>query len=203
MTQGVRFCASADGTQLGYSVFGAGRPLVIVPGWWMSPETDRKRLIGRDFWDDLPPGHRVVTYDLRGIGVSSRELDDVSLERHVEDLAAVVDHLGLPSFDLWCFHDAAGAGVTFAARFPERVGQLVLYNPWVYVPRVVARQHVSVWSAIIQADWGLASRCFAQLLYPKGPLDAQESSTKAIRETQTPDVALRYLGVHQQLRRSR
>jgi DNA-binding CsgD family transcriptional regulator len=31
------------------------------------------------------------------------------------------------------------------------------------------------------------------MLYPKGPLDAQEASTKAIRETQTPEMALRYL----------
>jgi DNA-binding CsgD family transcriptional regulator/pimeloyl-ACP methyl ester carboxylesterase len=159
----------------------------------MSPETDRRRLIGRDFWDDLPPGHRVITYDLRGIGVSSREVGDVSLERQVEDLLAVVDHLGIPSFDLWCFQESTGAGVAVAARFPERVGQLVLYNPVAYVPRMIGRQHVNVWSAFIQADWGIASRCFAQLLYPKGPLEAQESTTKAIRETQTPDVALQYL----------
>lgn len=193
MADGVRFCTTNDGIRLGYSMFGTGRPLVIIPCWWMSPESDRKRLIGRDFWNDLPASHRTITYDLRGIGVSSREVGDVSLDRQVEDLGALVDHLGLSSFDLWCFNDSTAAGVTFGARFPGRVGQLILYNPWAYVPRLIARQHVAVWSAIIGADWGLASRCFAQLLYPKGPLDAQESSTKAIRETQSPDVALRYL----------
>jgi pimeloyl-ACP methyl ester carboxylesterase/DNA-binding CsgD family transcriptional regulator len=184
---------SRDGTQIAYSVFGTGRPLVIIPCWWMSPEADRRRLIGRDFWEDLPAGHRVITYDLRGIGVSSREVSDVSLERQVEDLTAVVDQLGLPEFDLWCFQESTGAGVAFAARYAERVRQIVLYNPVAFVPRVVARQHINVWSAFIQADWGVASRCFAQLLYPKGPLDAQESSTKAIRDTQTPDVAIQYL----------
>ncbi|MGH2610110.1 MAG: LuxR C-terminal-related transcriptional regulator, partial [Tepidiformaceae bacterium] len=70
---------------------------------------------------------------------------------------------------------------------------LILYNPWASVPRSIAREHISVWSAFIRADWGLATRCFAQLLYPKGPLDAQEASTKAIRETQSPDVGLLYL----------
>ena len=115
MTQGVRFCTSSDGTQIGYSTFGAGKPLIIAPGWWMSPETDRQRHIGREFWDDLPPGRRTITYDLRGIGVSGREVMDVSLERQVDDLAAVADALKLVSFDLWCFHESGAAGVAFAS----------------------------------------------------------------------------------------
>lgn len=193
MSDGVRFCTTPDGIQLGYSIFGTGRPLVILPGWWMSPEADRKRLIGRDFWGDLPPGHRTITYDLRGVGVSSREVADVSLDRQVEDLLALVDHLELPAVDLWCFTDQCSTGIAFAARYPARVDRLILYNPWASVPRSIARQHVAVWSAFIRADWGLASRSFAQLLYPKGPLDAQEASTKAIRETQSPDVGILYL----------
>jgi pimeloyl-ACP methyl ester carboxylesterase/DNA-binding CsgD family transcriptional regulator len=193
MAQGVRFCASRDGVQIGYSTFGQGRPLVIVPGWWMSPEADRRRLIGRDFWNDLPAAHRTITYDLRGIGVSGRDVRDVSLERQVEDLQAVVDHLKLSSFDLWCFADATSTGVTYAVRHPERVARLILYNPFAFVPGSVARHHIEVWSAFVRADWNLASRMFAELLYPKGPLDAQEASTKAIRETQSPEVAIRYL----------
>ncbi|HEY4669283.1 MAG TPA: alpha/beta fold hydrolase [Tepidiformaceae bacterium] len=193
VAEGVRFCTSRDGVQIGYSTFGRGRPLVIVPCWWMSPEADRRRHIGRDFWNDLPAGHRSITYDLRGIGVSTREVRDVSLERQVEDLGAVVDHLKLSSFDLWCFGDGAAAGVTFAVRHPERVSRLILYNPWAHVPGSVGRQHIEVWSAFIHASWGLASRAFAELLYPKGPLDAQKASTQSIRETQSPEVALRYL----------
>ncbi|MEX0781969.1 MAG: LuxR C-terminal-related transcriptional regulator [Dehalococcoidia bacterium] len=193
MPDGVRFCTSSDGTRLGYSTFGSGKPLVITPMSWMSPETDRRRIIGRDFWADLPPGSRTITYDLRGVGVSSREVTDVSLDRQVEDLLALVDHLELPSIDLWCFNDQCSAGIAFGARYPARVDRLILYNPWASVPRSIAREHIAVWSAFIRADWGIATRCFAQLLYPKGPLDAQEASTKAIRETQSPDVGLLYL----------
>jgi DNA-binding CsgD family transcriptional regulator len=46
---------------------------------------------------------------------------------------------------------------------------------------------------MMRANWGMASRTFAEILYPKGPIEAQEASTKAIRETQSPDVALLYL----------
>jgi DNA-binding CsgD family transcriptional regulator/pimeloyl-ACP methyl ester carboxylesterase len=159
----------------------------------MSPETDRKRLIGRDFWSDLPAGHRTITYDRRGIGVSSRDVADVGLERQVEDLQAIADHLKLNAFDLWCFGDAAPAGVTFINRFPGRVSSLILYTPWAYVPRSAVAERLDAWAALIRADWGLASRAFAEMLYPKGPLEAQESSTKAIRETQTPTQALRHL----------
>ena len=193
MSQGVRFCTSADGTQLGYSTFGAGRPLVIIPSWWMSPEADRKRLIGRDFWNDLPGGYRTITYDRRGIGVSSREVTDVSLESQVADLDVLTTHLKLSKFDLWCFGDASAIGVTFTIRFPARVSRLILYTPWAYVGRTVTAERFDAWAGLIRADWGMASRVFAQMLYPKGPLDAQEASTKAIRETQSPKVALQYL----------
>jgi pimeloyl-ACP methyl ester carboxylesterase/DNA-binding CsgD family transcriptional regulator len=193
MPQGVRFCTTVDGVQLGYSVFGSGRPLVIMPSWWMSPEADRRRLIGRDFWNDLPAGYRTITYDRRGIGVSTREVSDVSLGRQVDDLQAVVDHLKLGDFDLWCFGDASSVGVTFIRQFPGRVNRLILYTPWAYVGRTAAAERFNASASLIRADWGMASRMFAQMLYPKGPLDAQESSTKAIRETQSPEVALHYL----------
>lgn len=193
MTSGARFCTSADGTRIAYSTFGHGRPLVLIPAWLMSPEADRARLIGRDFWNNLPAGFRTISYDRRGIGMSQRDVAHVSLERQVEDVAALVDHLRLGTFDLWCFHDAAAVGATFAAQFPGRVERMILYNPWANVPGVIARKHIEVWTAIIRADWGLASRCFGELLYPKGPLDAQESSTKAIRETQAPGIAEKYI----------
>ena len=192
MADGVRFCTTADGIQLGYSSFGTGRPLLIVPSWWMSPDADSKRLTGRDFWNDLPAGVRTIAYDRRGIGVSTREVSDVSLDRQVDDLRALVEQLKLTSFDLWCFGDAAAIGVTFTVRFPERPSRLILYNPWSYTGSE-ARQRSAAMAPLIRADWGLASRAFAQMLYPKGPLDAQESSTKAIRETQSPETALRYL----------
>jgi pimeloyl-ACP methyl ester carboxylesterase/DNA-binding CsgD family transcriptional regulator len=202
MTQGVRFCTTAAGVQLGYSVFGTGRPLVVIPAWWMSPEADRRRLIGRDFWNNLPGGYRTITYDRRGIGVSTRDLGDVSLESQVEDLRALTEHLKLSSFDLLAFGDAGAIGVTFTARFPGRVNRLVLYTPWSHTSpaeakdptgRAVPEAYIAALRALIRADWGLASRAFAEFLYPKGPIEAQEASTRAIRETQSPEMALLYL----------
>ena len=193
MADGVRFCTTPDGVRIGYSTFGSGKPLVILPAWWMSPEADRKRIIGRDFWNDLPGGYRTITYDRRGIGLSSREVSDVSLERQVDDLAALTEHLKLSEFDLWCFGDASAIGVTYTNRFPQRVNRLILYTPWAYVGRTAAAERFDAWAGLIRADWGMASRVFAQMLYPKGPLDAQEASTKSIRESETPAVALQYL----------
>ncbi len=202
MTQGVRFCTTTDSVQLGYSVFGAGRPLVIIPSWWMSPEADRRRLIGRDFWNDLPSGYRTITYDRRGIGVSTREVRDVSLDVQVEDLRVLTEHLKLPPFDLLAFGDAGAIAARFIATYRERVNRLILYGPWSHsapmeardpTGRAVEEERIAALNGLIRADWGFASRAFAQILYPKGPIEAQEASTKAIRETQTPEVALRYM----------
>jgi DNA-binding CsgD family transcriptional regulator/pimeloyl-ACP methyl ester carboxylesterase len=127
------------------------------------------------------------------VGVSGREAVDVGPERQIEDLQAVADATGFARFSLWAFLDQCATAISFAARFPERVDRLVLYNPWASVPKFVAREHIRLWSTIIRADWSLASRCFAELLYPKGPLEAQEASTRIIRDTQSPDVAQLYL----------
>jgi pimeloyl-ACP methyl ester carboxylesterase/DNA-binding CsgD family transcriptional regulator len=202
VSDGVRFCTTNDRAQLGYSVFGSGRPLVVIPSWWMSPEADRRRLIGRDFWNDLPAGYRTISYDRRGIGVSTPDVGGISLASQVDDLQALTEHLKLTSFDLWTFGDAGAIGITFTARFPERVNRIVLYCPWSHTSpvaakdptgRAVAQDAIAALKALIRADWGMASRTFAEILYPKGPIEAQESSTKAIRETQTPEVALLYL----------
>ncbi|MGI8927054.1 MAG: alpha/beta fold hydrolase [Tepidiformaceae bacterium] len=193
MSQGVRFCTAPDGVQLGYSVINAGRPLVIVPGWLMSPEADRRRLIGRDFWEDLPAGYRTITYDRRGIGVSTREVSDISPERQVDDLLALADHLRIPSFDLWGFGDGGAVCIAFTAQHPGRVTSLVLHNPWAWGEQIGSREAATAIADLIRADWGFGSRALAEILYPKGPLEAQESSTKAIRETQSPEIATRYM----------
>lgn len=36
----IRFCTSADGTQIAYATLGEGRPLVTTPWSWQSPGHD-------------------------------------------------------------------------------------------------------------------------------------------------------------------
>ncbi|HYF24424.1 MAG TPA: alpha/beta hydrolase [Baekduia sp.] len=81
--------AAPDGTQLHVEVHGpdGGPTIVLTHGWTCTT----------DFWalqvqDLVAAGLRVVTWDLRGHGLSGRPASgDYAMERFAEDLAAVLD----------------------------------------------------------------------------------------------------------------
>lgn len=78
----------------------------------------------------------LVRLDLRGTGESDAPADTETYrcDRQVDDVEALRAHLGLERLDL-LGHSAGGTiAVLYAARYPERVGRLVLVAP---SPRVV------------------------------------------------------------------
>jgi len=73
--------------------------------------------------------HRCVAPDHIGAGLSDKPQDyDYTLRTHVDNVEALVDHLGLDDVTL-VLHDWGGAiGMGWAARHPERVRRLVILN---------------------------------------------------------------------------
>lgn len=73
----------------------------------------------------------LVMFDRRGIGLSDAITDWQKHVRYqwVEDVKAVVGAVGRPSVSVFSWH-ASGTGRAFAARHPECVDRLVLFNPW-------------------------------------------------------------------------
>ena len=97
-----RYCTSADGTRISFSTLGGG-PLpthVIVDGWGFLQEW-AWQLPGFFAFDSGMAQERcVVRFDRRGVGGSQRAVDDLSLDAHIADVRAIVEHLELTEFDL-------------------------------------------------------------------------------------------------------
>ena len=79
-----------DGTEIFYKDWGTGQPIVFHHGWPLSA----------DDWDSqmlffLGEGFRVISYDRRGHGRSSRSADHNDMDTYADDCAALVQHLGL------------------------------------------------------------------------------------------------------------
>jgi pimeloyl-ACP methyl ester carboxylesterase/quercetin dioxygenase-like cupin family protein len=110
-----------DGAELHVEVAGDGRPVVLVHGLGLSGE-----LWGR-VCDELGDGCRPVRVDLRGAG-RSRELErrELSLARWADDLAAVLERLGLDRPLLVGHSLGAAVALKLALERPELVGALVL-----------------------------------------------------------------------------
>jgi 3-oxoadipate enol-lactonase len=85
-------------------------------------------------WDGVVPSldsHcRILRYDTRGAGMSEKISDDIAIEDMADDVAALLDALGIdePVHIAGC---AVGAGIalSFAARHPGRTSGVIVMNP--------------------------------------------------------------------------
>jgi 3-oxoadipate enol-lactonase len=73
---------------------------------------------------------RILSWDQRGAGRSEKSVQPYSIERHAEDLAALVEHVALPPPYL-LVGAAAGAAIAllFAERHPQRIAGAVFCAP--------------------------------------------------------------------------
>src|SRR3954468_10109942 len=102
-----------------------GPPLILSPGLGGSAAYWAPNLVG------LAADHRVILYDHRGTGRSSRELAfNVSVEDMAGDVLALMDGLGLASATLVGHAAGGGIGLALALVAPERLDGLVVVNGW-------------------------------------------------------------------------
>jgi pimeloyl-ACP methyl ester carboxylesterase len=102
-----------DGVEIHYEEHGAG-PLVIIGSYWSLHPSAFDSIIA-----ELSADHRVVRYDDRGTGESTRT-GPYDLETSAADLAALLVHLGEPAV-IAGTADAPSRGVRVAALHPELV----------------------------------------------------------------------------------
>ena len=124
--QSVHFTSSFDRVRLAYAICGRGHPLVRVPTWISHVEHDWQSPVMRHLVVEMASRHKLVNYDCRGVGMSERDVTDMSFDAWVHDLEAVADAAGLERFALWGISGAPAVAIAYAARHSDRVSHLVL-----------------------------------------------------------------------------
>ncbi len=115
--------------------------------------------LGTDFriWDRVAAGfaetHCLLLYDKRGHGLSELGQGPVTLDRHVDDILAVLDHLEIDRLALVGLSIGGMIGQRLAVRAPERLAALVLCDTAV---RIGDRVGWNARIAAVERD-GLAS----------------------------------------------
>jgi len=117
--------ASYDGTVLVGHERGAGPVLVCLPGGPGRPSGYLGDLGG------LAARRRLVLLDARGTGESAVPADPATyaMDRMTADVEALRVRLGIERLDLLGHSAAGGLAMLYAARYPERIGHLVLVTP--------------------------------------------------------------------------
>jgi class 3 adenylate cyclase/pimeloyl-ACP methyl ester carboxylesterase len=187
----MRFCTSFDGVRIAYAALGEGSPLVNVPSWGFNLELGRRHPNGRAFSEELSRGRLYVVFDCRGVGGSQRDVDDLSLDARVRDVAAVVDHLQLERFDLFGVLDSSAVSIAYAAQHPERVSRMVLWAAYPCGVEMVRPGAVRGLVELIPANWSLGRRAIADVTFPSGPTELQRWFSNTVRESMSPETAAR------------
>ena len=117
------YIQTSDGIRLRISDRGRGAPaIVLVHGWKGSHR----------LWDlataRLQSSHRVVAFDLRGMGESDKPGTDYNFDELAGDLAAVIDSLGLDDVVLVGWSMGTTVALRYLERNPAGVRGLVIVN---------------------------------------------------------------------------
>src|SRR5437660_1357259 len=82
----------------------------------------------RRFFERLASFSRVILWDKREQGLSDRLGQPPMLEHGMDDLAAVLDAVGSERAALFGISEGGPMSILYAASFPHRVSNLVLYG---------------------------------------------------------------------------
>jgi pimeloyl-ACP methyl ester carboxylesterase len=111
--------AEVNGLNLYYEIHGTGAPLVLLHGGLGS---------GEMFGPILPAlseRHQVIAPDLQGHGRTADIDRPLDVTLMADDIAALIDHLGLDAPDVMGFSLGGGVALQTAIRHPSRVRRLV------------------------------------------------------------------------------
>lgn len=179
MRAAVQFCTAADATTLAWAATGAGPVVVKVPGWISDVGLDWEGSPWSHWYHELARGRRLLAYDPRGSGWSSRSPAAVDFEALVGDLGAVVDAAGLERFALFSSGIGAPVAVAYAARHPGRVTQLLLHGAaavGALAPAAgpAANAEAEAMARLLESSWGrdpmvIDQFLMVQLLPDAGP----------------------------------
>jgi pimeloyl-ACP methyl ester carboxylesterase/DNA-binding CsgD family transcriptional regulator len=129
--QRIRYLQTSDGVKLAWTETGSGPLLVKASNWLTHLEYDWESPIWSHWLRFLGKGFHFVRYDERGCGMSDWNVDNLSFDRRLEDLEAVIEAAGIREpIALLGMSQGASICIAYAVRHPERVSKVVLYGAY-------------------------------------------------------------------------
>jgi len=115
---------NSDSIDLYYEDHGRGKPVVLIHGWPLSGASWEKQVGVL-----LNAGHRVITYDRRGFGGSSKPASGYDYDTFATDLHKLVTKLDLRDFALVGFSMGGGEVARYLGAYGlERVSEAVFIS---------------------------------------------------------------------------
>ena len=137
-TRGTGQYAEVNGINLYYETLGTGRPLILLHGGLGSGE-----MFG-PVRSALAERHQIIVPDLQGHGRTADIDRPIDIRLMADDIAALIDHLGLDKPDLVGYSLGGGVALQTAVKYPDKVGRLVVASAHIWrnaiPPEMLAQQ---------------------------------------------------------------
>ena len=160
----------AGGISMHYEQQGSGEPLVLIP--FLSADNACYAFQIPDYAKHFT----CIAVDPRGAGESDKPPGTYSTEMFADDVAALMQAIGVDKAHVFGLSLGAATGLWLAAKYPERVRSLSLHSGWhksdahiktvVQGWQVMARALDNVAEMVIQ---GIFPWCFTPELYARKP----------------------------------
>ena len=187
----VQFATTSDGFRIAFTSTGEGYPLLWLPHYLASHAQLEWDFPQRYVYTRLAERFRVVRFDCRGVGLSDRGADDISLETRMLDLRAVADRNGFGRFALAGIEGGGNLAAAFAAAYPQLVSHLALIN---WTPRFAEENQVSrlnTLGILMRRDWEMFTENIGTSSFGYDtPLAT--GYAKLVRSAVTQEMAIRY-----------
>ena len=176
--------------------------MVKAANWLTHLEYEWESPVWRHWIRFFSDNFHYIRYDERGCGMTDLNIGELSLERWVEDLEAVVEAADPQEpFALLGMSQGGPICVAYAVKHPERVSHLLLYGA--YARGVFRRgdpKQESFYRAItdlVRVGWGNHNPAFRQVFtsrfIPEGTDEQLGWFNDLCRKTLTPELAARLL----------
>ena len=160
----------AGSITMNYDQQGSGEPLVLIP--YLAADYACYAFQVADYSKQFT----CISVDLRGTGESDKPGGVYSTEMFADDVAALMQALGVPKAHVFGLSLGAAVGMWLAAKYPDRVKSLSLHSAWpksdnflktvVQGWQLIAKAMNSVPEMVIQ---GIFPWCFTPELYAQKP----------------------------------
>jgi pimeloyl-ACP methyl ester carboxylesterase/DNA-binding CsgD family transcriptional regulator len=200
--QRVRYVRSRDGVKLAWAEAGSGPALIKAANWLTHLGYDLESPVWRHWVRFFADNFHFIRHDERGCGMTDWNVGDVTMERWVEDLEAVIDAAQPKEpFTLLGISQGAATCVIYALKHPERVSKLILYGAYargVYRRDDHDRRRMyRAMTDLIQLGWGSDNPTFIQVFtsrfIPGGTDEQLDWFNDLCRKTTSADLAERLL----------
>jgi pimeloyl-ACP methyl ester carboxylesterase/DNA-binding CsgD family transcriptional regulator len=200
MQQSIRYLKTTDGVKLAWAAMGQSGPALVKAANWLTHlQYDLESPLWRHWIHFFARHFRFTRYDERGCGMSQWEAPDVSQERWVDDLEAVVaaSQPEVSRVALLGISQGAASCIGYAVRHPERVSHLILYGGyatgWALRGDEEGLRRYRAIVELIRLGWGSDNAAFRQVFTSRFVPDASPEQlgwfNDLCRRTSKPEIA--------------